>query len=154
MILEELQQQEWYSLLLFVLACWVFAMFYVGISSIARHYKTLTNRLRDWEESMSRARKYKREMRAVSGAIASALEDAVYEGKLTQETKQFFYEQIGTKCNLPDLLPRKLFRTTGNIKEDIRNRLGPDVDKKLDKMRNSKTKDSNLVFLKTRRKVA
>lgn len=49
--------------------------------------------------------------RIASDAITEALERIEYEGFITRREKQKLYKQIGERCNMPDLLPRRLFES-------------------------------------------
>lgn len=155
MTLEELQQQEWFGMVSLAFYTIFLMLIYWAIMGGYRHYAQLRNRLRVWEDSMKKSRKYKREMRAACDAITHALEGAAYDGKITQAYKQTLYQQLAIKCGLIDLLPKKwgLVPISSNTKENIRNRLGPDVEVRLAKMKATKTPkklDSNLTMLQAR----
>lgn len=150
--LQILQQQEWAAIASLLLLTIAMAIVWGTVSRGYRYYAMLRNRLRFWEESMKKGRKYKRDMRLMCKIITHALESAEYDGEIDQRTKQFYYQQFGTKCGLVDLLPKKwgLVPISPNTKENIRNRLGPDVEQKLVKLRTRQKKiDPNLVYLQS-----
>ncbi|SRR5260221_7486553 len=138
MNLEELQNQEWLPLALLIAGFWGVVLVYILLHMLYKRYDHLLNRLREWEKTMSTGKRRRHERREAEYAITSALENALHEGKLTQETKDFYYKLLGEKCGFVGLLRRKLKKEGQTLKEELWDRLGPDAAQKVSKLRASK----------------
>jgi hypothetical protein len=72
-------------------------------------------------------RRRKKYIRAFSAwLITEAFEEAVFKERLTREEVDDLYQKIGSRCDMPDLLPTKSrirFPDPDKLKEAIRNRI-------------------------------
>jgi hypothetical protein len=132
-----------------VLALWAFALIYAAIAGGTTRYRKTLNRLRELEKQMGKARRHRKEMRTACDLITQVMEDAAFEGRISDATKEFVYKQLSDK--LYDLRHPSFIKQTGNLKEDIRARLGPE---KVATLRKPNKTDNNLVYLKGRKKTA
>lgn len=72
-------------------------------------------------------RRRKRAVRAIAAwLITEGIEEGVYKDRLTREEADELYQKIGSRCDMPDLLPTKSryrIPDVDELKEAIRNRI-------------------------------
>jgi len=83
--------------------------------------------------SRTKERKLSLEASRVSDAITAGIENAIHDGHMTRDQARKWYTRISVNCSLPDLQPRKVFRSYAPeaklIIKEIKARLGNGVNK-------------------------
>lgn len=78
--------------------------------------------------------------RLVCDAIVDGVDNAFLEGRISGPERKYWFELLSKKLRMPDL-EKKSKAPSKKLKNQIRDRLGPDADKKLADLRASKPKE-------------
>lgn len=118
------QLQEWYELVrpyshyvTIILICSITCLVYDLIAHKARQRKRV---------AMLSPKDRKKEVRVImADRITDALEDLYYSDKITRDERDQWYVMIGSRCDLPDLLPKYKVNHPHpeDLKEAIKDRL-------------------------------
>lgn len=102
------------------------------------------------ERDMSSEEREKYIQRVAADYITDSLETAIEKGKLTVQEVSMLYQVIGTRCGLPDLIPRR--QTL--IKEAIKSRRSNGVNKPVNLPDSAPRKPQNKLEASFMRKTA